>query len=155
MRKRKAFTLIELLIVIAIIAVLAIIVVMNLANARDKANYAKAKADMKTVSDAMRMSIAGGKLTAATYAVQGSAAAPIAFKDVSPALTSALLDEDGVALLSAVPTPPTSSFAYWVYISDDISSYTFSASTPKSGTTVSNYCTFSKGNVVNDTYCRP
>lgn len=60
MKKRKAFTLIELLIVVAIIAILAVIIVLNLLSARDKANYAKVKAELQTLSDGIRLAYVDG-----------------------------------------------------------------------------------------------
>lgn len=157
MRKRKAFTLIELLIVIAIIAVLAIIVVMNLSNARDKANYAKAKSDLKTVSDAVNMAVSAGKVTDSTFTTQGTATVPITLSSVSPSLVSTLKDEDNAFLLSVLPVPPTTSFAYWAGPVGS-TTFTFHASTPYSGSAVADYlkfCTFKRGNVVSDTNCRP
>lgn len=160
MKMRKGFTLIELLIVIAIIAILAIIVVLNLANARDKANYARAKADVKTVSDAMRLAIAAGKVTNSTWSVaQGNTTTPIAIASVaSPTLLAALLDEDDNTLLAVLPTAPTG-FGYLAAIPTNpvssSSTWSFYASTPKSGTNVGLYCRFTNGNVVSDANCKP
>lgn len=52
---KKAFTLIELLIVVAIIGILAAIAVPNFLNARLKAQVAKVETDMKAISTAMEM----------------------------------------------------------------------------------------------------
>lgn len=49
----KAFTLIELLIVIAIIAILALIAIPNFADARVRANYARVQADMRSLATAL------------------------------------------------------------------------------------------------------
>jgi type II secretion system protein G len=52
---RQAFTLIELLIVVAIIGILAAIAVPNFLNAMVKAQVSRAMTDMKTIGDAAEM----------------------------------------------------------------------------------------------------
>jgi len=96
MKKRKAFTLIELLIVVAIIAILAVIIVLNLVSAREKANYAKVKDELKTMSDAARIGYTDGVVTAQTsWAVTDSTFLP------------KIKDSGGANLITSVPIPPS------------------------------------------------
>ncbi len=53
MRKRKGFTLVEIMIVVAIIALLASIAIPNLLTARKSANDAAAKAELQTIQTAI------------------------------------------------------------------------------------------------------
>lgn len=53
MKRRQAFTLIELLIVVAIIGILALIVIPNFLTAQVKAKVAASKAEIRMISDAV------------------------------------------------------------------------------------------------------
>jgi len=55
LNNKHGFTLIELLVVIAIIGLLATIVLISLNTARDKAKYARVKADIDQIIKAMKM----------------------------------------------------------------------------------------------------
>lgn len=51
--KNFGFTLIELLVVVSIIGLLSSVILASLSSAKDKANYAKAKAEMNSLKTAM------------------------------------------------------------------------------------------------------
>jgi prepilin-type N-terminal cleavage/methylation domain-containing protein len=95
MKKRPAFTLIELLIVVAIIAILAVIIVLNLLTARDKANYAKVKDELKTMSDAAQLSYNDGLTTAVNN-----------WTEMTSQTISYLKDSSSNNLITSVPIPP-------------------------------------------------
>jgi prepilin-type N-terminal cleavage/methylation domain-containing protein len=52
-KMRKAFTLIEMLIVIAVIGILSAIIIMSVSGTRGKANATRAKADMESIKNAV------------------------------------------------------------------------------------------------------
>ena len=52
-QSKKAFTLVEIMIVVAIIAILAVIAIPNLLRARITANESAAKATLKSISNAL------------------------------------------------------------------------------------------------------
>ncbi|HEX8974159.1 MAG TPA: type II secretion system protein [Patescibacteria group bacterium] len=68
MKTKKAFTLIELLIVIAIIGILAGVIIVNMANARQQARDAKYIAYVKQVSDLVQKANAMGYFNGITTA---------------------------------------------------------------------------------------
>ena len=70
-KKKKGFTLIEMLIVVAIIGILATIVVFAIVGARGKSAATKSKADAKNLSEGIQLAIAEG-CTQLKTSVQGS-----------------------------------------------------------------------------------
>jgi len=83
MRKKRGFTLVEIMIVVAIIALLAAIAIPNLLNARRTANDAAAKANLKTMSTELEVYSAG--MGAGAYPASESA-----FMAISAAATKYL-----------------------------------------------------------------
>ena len=55
LRPRRAFTLVELMVVIAIIGLLATVVTVSVIGKMEEANVGKVRADMKAVKDAMKL----------------------------------------------------------------------------------------------------
>ncbi|MFA5926635.1 MAG: prepilin-type N-terminal cleavage/methylation domain-containing protein [Patescibacteria group bacterium] len=86
MRERRAFTLIEMLVVVLIIMVLATIVMVTMYSSKDKANYSRIVSDMEVLAKAARMyestsdrypyDVAGGVLPAEMSAYMSSSAMP-------------------------------------------------------------------------------
>jgi len=71
--KNRAFTLIEMLIVIAVIGILATIIIFSVIGVRQKASATRAKADMTELKKSMEMASIDG-CTAVSLVVSGSGA---------------------------------------------------------------------------------
>lgn len=95
LRKRKGFTLIELMIVIAIIGILAAVAIPNFVGMTDEARVARIQSDLSTVGSAMEM----------YYAKNGS----------YPSAVADLVGTDGKeGFLRKEPEPPVKDVVYTV-----------------------------------------
>ena len=98
-KKKKGFTLIELIIVIAIIAILAVVAIPKFGEVRKNANTKSDIANAKTIANAASALIADGKITLTT-------ATKTLTIDDSATATEA--DADAIEkYLQSVPTPKT------------------------------------------------
>lgn len=107
--KKKGFTLIELIIVIAIIAILAAIAIPKFGEVRKKANTNSDIANAKTIANAATALIAEGEVVAAT-STEGT-----------KTLTISSDDDDTEAgkiegYLQSIPTPKSKSGSFTVII---------------------------------------
>ncbi|PKQ18823.1 MAG: hypothetical protein CVT66_11890, partial [Actinobacteria bacterium HGW-Actinobacteria-6] len=98
---RRAFTLIELLIVVAIIAILAAIAVPNFLEAQTRSKVSRAKADMRSLTTAIE-----------SYAVDNNVYPPLVAKN-SPLVLSGSGAINGPSCFFA-GTPGVSSRYLWV-----------------------------------------
>lgn len=113
MRKNKAFTLIELLIVLIVVGVLTVITIIVYNGAKFKANYTKAVDDMKKVEDAARLYLAD--------------------KETWPTGTTNWVTE--TALKGGIPKPPCKDWTYeWISASSPAELVYLSLKQPASGT---------------------
>ena len=91
LKKKKGFTLIELIIVIAILAILAAIALPSLGKITGKANESAAKANEKILKNVASILYAEeGDAAANTYAIDGTADSPLEL----------LLDDDAFEALN-------------------------------------------------------
>ncbi len=108
--KKKAFTLIELLIVIAIIGLLATLSVIALNNARAKSRDAKRMADVKQMQTALELYFNDAQ----------------SYPDEDMINTDKTIKSGNNVYMQIVPTPPTPPAAHmqYTYTSSDTNTYT-------------------------------
>lgn len=110
---KKGFTLIELLIVVAIIGILATVVILNVANARQKAQTAKAKEDTNQVLKAVMACTADGGTIIATKADDG-------YADFTAAKGHAICENSEANVTSNYPAgTPSDKWEYELKLDDD------------------------------------
>jgi len=107
MRKTKAFTLIELLIVVVIIGILATLVILALGSMRNKAKNVALKDSIKKVQDAFELGAAQNPNNYDTACKQLSASATctaaLAFRAMTTTDISRVTDEGGRAIITSLP----------------------------------------------------
>jgi len=95
MRDKYAFTLIELLIVVAIIGILAAIAVPNFLNAQIRAKYARCLADMKACQSALEM-----------YQIDRGAYPPVGFDGPTNSWGLSKVLTTPIAYIASIPSDP-------------------------------------------------
>ena len=106
--KKKAFTLIEILVVVAIIGILATVIIINVSGAKAKAIDTKIKTDIISIGRAYRLAEAdGGSTTKKIGYTSYGLVAEISGTDLE------FLDSTGKSLMSKVPAHPIKGKAYY------------------------------------------
>jgi prepilin-type N-terminal cleavage/methylation domain-containing protein len=114
-KTKKAFTLVELLVVVAIIGILAVIIIINILSARQKAVVSRIQSDLSTVVSAYASAIADGAI------VGGSGGTtPTTGWISSPPLTGWVVG--GQQTLASLPDSPVSGQDYYYKIDSDTNS---------------------------------
>lgn len=110
---KKAFTLIELLIVIAIIAILAGVIFVNLNSARNRAKDARVKSDMSELSKALEIVKVDRDLNNTGVTFGWSVINNTSNDDFN---ITHWTDINGNQLISTLPKHPINNTSYWMRI---------------------------------------
>ena len=111
LRRFKAFTLVELLIVIVILAVLAAIVIPKFADSSSRSKESSLKANLKQVRNAVELFKNDTSAYPSALADLAGASAPTGGKDVAGAAKTITASDFHGPYLSAVPNDPVSGSA--------------------------------------------
>ena len=111
LRRYRAFTLVELLIVIVVLAVLAAIVIPKFADSSTRGKESSLKADLKLVRNAVELFKNDTGAYPAALADLTGASAPASGKDSAAATKTITSTDYKGPYLSAVPTDPVSGSA--------------------------------------------
>lgn len=87
-KKKKGFTLVELIIVIAIISILAAVAIPKFGAARQNANVAADQANAKIIATAVATAVANGDITASSSSLASSTYSEYIDGGVVPAVKS-------------------------------------------------------------------
>lgn len=118
-KKKKGFTLIELIIVIAIIAIISAIAIPKLLNSKDDANKKADMANAKTIANAAAVELTNDKLTLPAKNADGTAGTSSSKIDTTAPTTNGGI----VALgLQSIPKPKTATSSdFYIVIGSDSS----------------------------------
>lgn len=138
MMKKHGFTLIELLVVIAIIGILALLIILNLAGAAERAKYTKAKAELKTINDAVAIAFVDSQVAASNGWKN------LADTDAVSTHTygiGKILDNKGKRLILSVPQSPGDGFGIYRIFVKSSSNHAATINTPNGD------CVFKGGSI--------